>query len=36
MSFIVEENEPLDPVDIRLFGANAVMLQANLLADLIE
>ncbi len=36
MLFTVEEDEPLDPLDVRLLGAEAEVLEANYLADAVE
>jgi hypothetical protein len=36
MTFVVEKDELFDPVKVSLFGANAVMFEADDLADLIE
>jgi hypothetical protein len=36
MTFVVEEDELFDPVDVSLFSANGVMLEADDVADLIE
>ena len=36
MAFMLEQNKPLDPVHICLFGADAQVLQANLVAHLIQ
>ena len=36
MAFVVVNNEPLDPVDVCLLRANAVMLSPNYVAHLIE
>ncbi len=33
---MLEQNKPLDPVHICLFGADAQVLQANLVAHLIQ
>ena len=36
MAFVVEENEALYPAEISLFGADAVMLEADLVAHTVE
>ncbi len=36
MAFIVEENEALDPVGVRLFGADGEVPKAALISDLVE
>ena len=36
MTFAVEQNEALDPIQITLLGANAVMLEPNRMPHLIE
>jgi hypothetical protein len=36
MTFVVEEDKLFDPVEVSLFGANAVMFEADDVADLIE
>ena len=36
MTFLVINNEALDPIDVSLFGTNAVMLASNDVADLIK
>ena len=36
MAFIVEEDEAANPVDVSLFGADAVMLDAQMPADTFE
>jgi hypothetical protein len=36
MPFIVVNNEPLDPIEVRLLSANAVMLSPNDVAYLVE
>jgi hypothetical protein len=36
MTFVVEEDEPADPVDVGLLGAKAVMLHPQMPPDAIE
>ena len=36
MTFLVINNEALDPIDVSLLGTNAVMLASNDVADLIK
>ena len=36
VSRVVEKDEPLDPADVRVFGAGAVVLDANGFADLVQ
>jgi hypothetical protein len=36
MTFVMKQNETLDPIDLSLFGADAVMFETNFVANLIE
>ncbi len=36
MPFVVVNNEPLNPIDVSLLGANAIMLASNDVADQVE